>query len=63
MRFLTCHFQYVQQHSRITNGLCQKYLNVNSDRASYLLRKMSRDGLLIPNGQRRGRFYLLATKQ
>lgn len=55
--------QYVQQCNRITNGLCQKYLNVNSDRASYLLRKMSRDGLLIPKGQRRGRFYLLATKQ
>lgn len=55
--------QYVQQHGRITNRLCQKWLNVNSDRASYLLRKMSRDGLLIPKGQQRGRFYLFATKQ
>ncbi len=51
---------YLTQHSPIDNGTCRKLLDVDKNRASYLLNKMHRAGLLSRTGTRRWMRYHLA---
>ncbi|MBC8230102.1 sigma-54-dependent Fis family transcriptional regulator [bacterium] len=52
-------FEYVKQHNSISNAQCRDLLNVDIHRASYLLRKMYREGLLTRQGGHRGARYSL----
>ncbi len=51
--------KYVRAHGRINNTQCQKLLSSSHHRSSYLLRKLSRKGLLVREGERRWSRYLL----
>ncbi len=44
---------YIRQHTSITNNECQQLLNVPRHRATYLLQKMGRYGILVREGERR----------
>ena len=48
---------YVHQHGNITNFQCRHLLNLDYHHASYLLKKMSREGRLVRQGNRRGSYY------
>lgn len=48
---------YVHQHGNITNFQCRHLLNLDYHHASYLLKKMSREGWLVRQGNRRGSYY------
>ena len=50
---------YLQQHGRIKNAHCQKLLGVSHNRASYLLKKLHREGRLAKQGDRRWAVYVL----
>jgi DNA-binding NtrC family response regulator len=53
---------YLRQHDSISNSECRQLLNVNRDRAFYLLNKMYTAGLLTLKGSRRwARYYLCGT--
>ncbi|ESP90618.1 sigma-54-dependent transcriptional regulator [Pseudoalteromonas luteoviolacea] len=51
---------YLNSHDQITNMECQKLIDVNHDRASYLLRKLHKEGKIIKQGQRRWSYYCLS---
>lgn len=51
---------YLQQHDSINNAECRDLLNVDLHRASYLLRKMYRSGLLTRQGGHRWTQYSLS---
>ncbi|NJO18315.1 MAG: sigma-54-dependent Fis family transcriptional regulator [Thioploca sp.] len=48
---------YIHKHGNITNFQCRHLLNLDYHHASYLLKKMSREGRLIRQGNRRGSYY------
>ncbi len=50
---------YLREHGSISNAECQDFLNVDLNRASYVLRKMHRYGLLMRDGERRWARYRL----
>ncbi len=50
---------YLQNSGRINNRECQTLLNVDHQKASYLLKKMYRDGVLQKQGERRWSYYRL----
>jgi len=50
---------YVKEHGSITNSECRNLLEVNDDRARYLLKKLVTSGALKPVGQGRWRRYVL----
>jgi len=50
---------YVRQHGSISNPECRKLLSTDRHRATYLLQKMQRYGLLVHKGEHRwSRYYL-----
>ncbi len=50
---------YVRENESITNTTCRELLDVNRERAKYLLDKMQKNGLLVRRGTRRGtRYYI-----
>jgi len=50
---------YVRQHGSISNPECRKLLSADRHRATYLLKKMQRYGLLVHKGEHRwSRYYL-----
>jgi predicted HTH transcriptional regulator len=51
---------FVREHGSITNIQCRQLLDVNEPRAYYLLKKLSDDGHLKPNGKSKARRYVLA---
>jgi len=50
---------FLREHGSISNTECRDFLNVDLNRASYLLRKMHRYGLLMREGERRWARYRL----
>jgi ATP-dependent DNA helicase RecG len=52
--------QYVQSHGRITRKDAAALCRISEDQASRLLRKLSSDGTLRPEGKGRGTSYTLA---
>lgn len=54
---------YIRQQGSVTNSECQRHLNVDYHRASYLLKEMKRRGQLVLQGSRRGSYYVLADSQ
>ncbi len=48
---------YVREYGSITNSQCRQLLKSNYHRASYLLKRMSKDGRLVREGERRGSYY------
>jgi ATP-dependent DNA helicase RecG len=52
--------QFVQAHGRITRQEAAELCNLDSDQASYLLRRLARSGKLALHGARRGAFYTAA---
>ena len=54
---------YIRQQGSITNSECQRHLNVDYHRASYLLKEMKRRGQLVLQGSRRGSYYVFADSQ
>jgi DNA-binding NtrC family response regulator len=51
---------YVRQQGSINNTQCRQLLAVDYNRASYLLRKMSHEGVLVREGKQRWAVYRLA---
>jgi DNA-binding NtrC family response regulator len=51
---------YIREHSSINNSECRDLLSVDLHRASYLLKKMQRYGLLVREGEHRWSHYRLA---
>ncbi|MFZ1709516.1 MAG: hypothetical protein WBV59_19270, partial [Anaerolineae bacterium] len=51
--------RYVQEHGSISNAECRDFLKTEMDRASYLLKKMHKMGLLSRQGERRWARYFL----
>ncbi len=51
---------YIREHGSINNTQCRQLLEYDLHRASYLLRKMFQDGLLIREGKRRWAVYRLS---
>ncbi len=51
---------HVREHGSITNEQCRILLDAEHNQASYLLKKMARNGLLVRFGERRWTFYRLA---
>ncbi len=50
---------YVEKHGSINNTECRDLLGVDLQKASYLLKKLNRKGLIIPEGERRWTRYRL----
>ena len=50
---------YVQKQGRITNARCRQLLGASYNRASYLLVKMNREGVLVREGKQRATNYRL----
>jgi len=50
---------YVQKQGHITNARCRQLLGANYNRASYLLGKMTREGVLVREGNHRSTNYRL----
>lgn len=50
---------YVYEHGSINNAECQQLLGYTVHRSSYLLKKMSQEGLLVPEGKLRWTVYRL----
>jgi len=51
--------EYVRQHGSISNPECRRLLSTDRHRATYLLQKMQRYGLLVHKGEHRwSRYYL-----
>jgi len=50
---------YIREHGSITNAQCRELLDVDFNHASYLLKKMHRDGLLKREGKHRWACYKL----
>jgi len=48
---------YIREHTRINNTECRQLLNLDYNKASYLLKKMNREGKLVREGKRRGSYY------
>jgi len=48
---------YVREHTRINNTECRQLLNLDYNKASYILKKMNREGKLVREGKRRGSYY------
>ena len=55
--------EYVQEHGAIARWECAELLGVKKPHASYLLRRMRDQGLLVMMGQRRGAHYQLPLRQ
>lgn len=51
--------EYVRQYGKINNTICRKVISSNYHHASYILKKMNSDGLLVRKGERRGSYYQL----
>ena len=52
--------RYVREHGSISNAECRDLLNTEMNRASYLLKKMHKMGLLSRQGERRWTRYFLS---
>ena len=52
--------RYVREHGSISNAECRDLLNTEINRASYLLKKMHKMGLLSRQGERRWTRYFLS---
>jgi predicted HTH transcriptional regulator len=50
---------YVKRYGSIKNSECCQALGINSSQAWYLLKKLSSKGLLIPQGEKRWKRYIL----
>ncbi|OAD22944.1 sigma-54 dependent DNA-binding response regulator [Candidatus Thiomargarita nelsonii] len=50
---------YVREHGFINNTQCRALLDLDYHRTSYLLKKMSREGKLVREGERRWSYYRL----
>jgi ATP-dependent DNA helicase RecG len=50
---------YIVKHGSINNSQCRKLLNVNNDRAYYLLRKLSEKGNVKTQKRGKGRRYVM----
>ena len=50
---------YLVKHGSINNSQCRKLLNVNNDRAYYLLRKLSEKGKVKAQKRGKGRRYVM----
>ena len=48
---------YVREYSSITNTQCRQLLNLDYHRASYILKRMIKEGKLVREGERRGAYY------
>lgn len=55
--------EHVENHGRIDNTQAQKVLGVDHTRASYLLKKLHKEGQLIKKGQRRWTYYTIANSE
>jgi len=55
-------FNYLAEHPHINNTQCQQLLNISHHRASYLLKKLHKDGRLKKQGERRWAVYVLNQK-
>ena len=53
--------EYAKANGKIDNTVAQQVLNVDHSRASYLLKKLHKDGLLDKQGQRRWTYYTATT--
>jgi DNA-binding NtrC family response regulator len=51
--------EHLKQYQKINNIECQRLLNINHHQASYLLKKMNKNGQLVRKGERRWAFYQL----
>jgi hypothetical protein len=51
---------YTRQHGRIDNTTAQQLLTIDHGRASYLLKKLHKEGQLEKRGERRWTYYVLA---
>lgn len=51
--------KYLEQHEKINNTECQHLLSLSHHQASYLLKKMNKNGLLKREGERRWAYYRL----
>jgi len=52
--------QYLQQSHKINNAECQRLLSISHHQASYLLKKMNKNGALKREGERRWAYYHLS---
>ncbi|TQV88075.1 sigma-54-dependent transcriptional regulator [Aliikangiella coralliicola] len=52
--------EYAKTHGKIDNTIAQQVLEVDHSRASYLLKKLHKEGLLNKQGQRRWTYYTVA---
>ena len=52
--------KHLQQHQKINNIECQHLLNINHHQASYILKKMNKNGQLVRQCERRWAYYQLA---
>jgi len=52
--------KYLQQYEKINNTECQRLLTITHHQASYLLKKMNKNGQLKREGERRWAYYRLA---
>ncbi len=52
-------FKYLKKSGKINNRECQSLLNTDHHRASYLLKKMNKEGKLKKQGERRWSYYVL----
>ena len=53
-------WEYVREHGSINNQQCRELLAVDNPRASYLLQKLQRYGLLALEGKKRWSRYRLS---
>ena len=53
---------YVRQHGSINNRQCRSLLSVDNRRATYLLQKLMKYGLLVHEGKQRWSRYLLKSE-
>ena len=51
--------EHVKSHGKVDNGTAQACLGVEHGRASYLLKKLHREGHLVKHGERRWTYYQL----
>lgn len=53
--------EYVEKHGSINNTQCRKLLEADLNRASYLLKKMAKEDILVKEGERRWTKYCLSS--
>ncbi len=51
---------YLKDNDRINNRECQSLVNTDHHRASYLLKRMNKEGKLVKQGERRWTYYIAA---